>query len=141
MLLLLYDSSDPADALGRYVIQTLSELDSNIRHLAKHCINSISFQAQTGELTQGMRLAPIPAHQHSFQPVQPHYNMLPISNQMTNNPQYDMSSQVDYSKFFPNTQASASIWFTTNSQELFTIWTFKYHKMFYMYKFYKPATC
>lgn len=78
-------STGPDEAFGRYVIQTLSELDSYVKHLAQYRINDILFQAQTGELTRSQRIGtrvPIPAHQHTFHPQ---YNMLHISNQMRSN--------------------------------------------------------
>ena len=45
-------SASPDDAFGRYIIQTLAELDSNVKHLAQYRINDILFQAQTGELAR-----------------------------------------------------------------------------------------
>ena len=40
------------EAFGNYVAQALSELDSQVSHLAQNKINNIIFQAQAGLLTQ-----------------------------------------------------------------------------------------
>ena len=56
-------SAGPDDAFGRYILQTLSELDKDVKHLVQYHINDILFQAQTGELTQKIR-AWEPGHQY-----------------------------------------------------------------------------
>lgn len=102
-------STGPDEAFGQYVIKTLSELDSNIKHLAKYRINDILFQAQTGELTRSQSIGtrvPIPTNQHTFHPQ---YKILPFSNQMRINQLYNLSSQRD-SAFNLIPQASKHIW-------------------------------
>ena len=110
-------SASPDDAFGRYIIQTLAELDSNVKHLAQYHINDILFQAQTGELARSHSMgtrAPIqvPTNQHAFQPVHPQYNMPSISNQISNQ-RYNMSSQRD-GGFNSNSQAAGNMWSIPN---------------------------
>ena len=105
-------SAGPDDAFGRYILQTLSELDKDVKHLVQYRINDILFQAQTGELTKNQSMgtrAPIPAQQHAFLPVHPQYNMPPFGNQMGG-----------INAFNPNAQATGNMLSTPNQLPMTT---------------------
>ena len=65
--------SNTAETFGRYVAQTLTELEKHTQHMAKHHINNILFQAQTGELVQTPNIgisAPITQQHFQSWPIQ-----------------------------------------------------------------------
>ena len=69
------------EAFGKYVTQALSEMNSEMCHLAQHKINTILFQAQTGFLLQDSQSAATMQQQqlHPFQAI-PSYHISPSSN-------------------------------------------------------------
>lgn len=69
------------EAFGKYVIQALSEMNSETCHLAQHKINTILFQAQTGFLLQESQTAAVMQQQQlqRFQAI-PSYHVSPSSS-------------------------------------------------------------
>lgn len=118
-------STNPSDAFGHYVTQTLSELDPKVRYVAQHRINTILFKAQTGDLVQNHNFgmaASISVHPPPFQPLHPQYDVQPVTNQPTsfysplNNQQYSLSSQRDNTGLLSNPGHSPSIWSPAKNQ-------------------------
>ena len=114
--------SSTAETFGRYVAQTLTELDTHVQNMAKHRINNILFQAQMGELVQnptfGMS-APIPQQPFPSWPLQ--YNV-PVNNQSTafttplNEQQCNSPMQNDNTGFLFTPHTSASAWVPPKTQ-------------------------
>ena len=88
---------NPVEAFGKYITETLSELDQASLHLAQHRISNILFLAQTGTLTQDNQLGmldPIQPQCRFFQPGPMHYNMQSVKNQASNfYPQLNVQQQ------------------------------------------------
>ena len=106
-------SSNPFDAFGLYVTQTLSELDPKVRNVARHHINTILFQAQSGNLVQNHNFgmtAPVSVHPPPFQPLHPHYDAQPVMNQPTSFNYSPLSSQRDNTAILSNPGHSPTIW-------------------------------
>ena len=58
-------ATNPVESFSQYIAQSLSELDTNMRHLAQHKISEILVQAQNGTLTNDYR--PLPTMQPQAQ--------------------------------------------------------------------------
>ena len=114
--------SNTAETFGRYVAQTLTELDKHTQHMAKHHINNILFQAQTGELVQTPNIgisAPITQQHFQSWPIQ--YNV-PVNNQSAafttslNEQQCKPPLQNDNAGFLFTPHASTSTWAPPTTQ-------------------------
>ena len=109
-------SSSTCETFGRYVAQTLTELDIHVQHMAKLHINNVLFQAQTGELVQNPNIgmsAPVPQQHFQCWPLQ--YNV-PVNNQSAafttslNEQQSNSSLQNDNMGFLFTPNSSTSVW-------------------------------
>ena len=75
-------ASNPVLSFCKYVAQSLTELEPQVRHVAQHRISEILFQAQTGTLVQENQYRqpnrPQPQHFQSYPPQQ--HNFTPNSD-------------------------------------------------------------
>ena len=116
-------ATNPVEPFCQYVAQTLSALDTGVRHLAEHKISQILFQAQTGTLAQENpygSIAPIQPQPHFFQTENTQYSLTGMNNQAVStyspfNAQQPHSSPQNDSAGH-NFNARTGIWSLQNTQ-------------------------